>query len=142
MGALLAITFTACGGTSSDEEAQQTPMTTTSTTSTTTSVALTPFETWVALSDKHPEVKRENESEVSSVAANLCDNTVGDFNLLIELSKTGVRLGVESNVEGTIASKAIVVAAYCPEKLLQLEEATKQSGLNTAALPVHSGNPG
>lgn len=94
-------------------------------TTTSTTEPLSDYEAYLVLVGEYgiPESELTSEAEITSVAANLCDNEVADMEFLLD------SLSLLGEIEASAAEKAAVVDTYCPDRRLQLEAAADSLGI-------------
>lgn len=89
-----------------------------------TATTASKYATYQALARREnvPDDMLTEESDAESVAANLCDNTVGEMEDLMRMEMT-IHQGAELTAAAT--EKGAMVKAYCPDKTIALQTAVK-----------------
>ena len=93
--------------------------------------ALAEYDRLVGL--RELETARTSEDQVPAVAANLCENDVADFRLLVSRFE-GVSDARGGHPITMAIEKATVIEAFCPDALLLYQQALNEEGYQTVHL--------
>src|SRR5688500_17485421 len=118
------LALVACGGDGGDEaENTDTP------TVETTEAAATPAETYLSRSRNRGLGEfAVPVDEVEDIAANLCDNTVSDFEFLASSMEV---IYDDTERALVLTDRRLLVDSFCPERLLQFDEAMESTGISS-----------